>query len=153
MNLLKLVLLAAMAAMCSSAAVGQTAYDADLARKLGADDFGMKKYVFCMLKTGPNDAKFTGKERSDLFAGHLANIKRLAAAGKLALAGPFSENGEGARGLFIFNVETVDEARALVDTDPTIKAGVLIADLVPWYGTAALLEVNSLHNRIKKKDF
>jgi uncharacterized protein YciI len=142
----------ALMALASIAAHAQK-YDGDLAKKLGADEHGMKKYVFCMLKTGPNDAKFAGKARDDLFAGHFANIKRLAAQGKLALAGPFDKNEFNARGLFIFNVETVDEARALVAADPTVKAGVLVAELMPWYGSAALMEVNRIHNNIKKKDF
>ena len=28
-------------------------YDAALAKELGADDLGMRSYVFCVLKTGP----------------------------------------------------------------------------------------------------
>jgi len=147
-----IVFMVALMALATIAANAQK-YDADLAKKLGADEHGMKHYVFCMLKTGPNDTKITGKERDDLFAGHFANIKRLAGEGKLALAGPFDKNDHGARGLFIFNVETVDEAQALVATDPTIKAGIMVADLVPWYGSAALMEVNRIHNNIKKKDF
>src|SRR5438270_10735986 len=42
-------------------------YDAELARKLGADERGMKMYVLCILKTGPNDSNFKGKERDDIF--------------------------------------------------------------------------------------
>jgi hypothetical protein len=48
-------------------------YDAELAKKLGGDENGMKNYVFVILKTGPKDAEFKGKERQDLFAGHMAN--------------------------------------------------------------------------------
>ena len=46
------------------------AYDAELANKLGADERGMKMYVLCILKTGPQDAEIKGKERDDIFAGH-----------------------------------------------------------------------------------
>jgi hypothetical protein len=74
----------------SAPAIGPASeYDAELARKLGADDRGMKMYVLCILKTGPKDAEFTGKARDDIFAGHFANIGRLAEEGKLAVAGPF----------------------------------------------------------------
>ena len=80
--------------MCLAAAVGLAAqavpgYDAELAKKLGADERGMKMYVLCILKTGPNDAKIKGKERDDIFAGHFANINKLAGEGKLVVAGPF----------------------------------------------------------------
>ncbi|MGC4045474.1 MAG: YciI family protein [Armatimonas sp.] len=74
--------------------------------------------------------------------GTLANIQRLAKEGKLSVAGPFDKNDQNLRGLFILNVKTVDEAKRLVDTDPTIRAGVFVVDLVPWYGSAALMTVN-----------
>jgi uncharacterized protein YciI len=128
-------------------------YDANLAKQFGADDYGMKNYVFCILKTGPNDAKVKGRERDDIFAGHMKNIGRLAAEGKLAIAGPFGDNDKSYRGLFIFNVTTVEEARQLVETDPTVKAGVLIAELTPWYGSASLMATPELHKKIQKKQF
>ena len=54
-------------------------YDADLAKKTGADEYGMKSYVFCILKTGPKDAEIKDKkQRDDIFAGHMANMNRLA---------------------------------------------------------------------------
>lgn len=129
------------------------AFDAELAKKYGADEYGMKNYVLCILKTGPNDANFKGKERDDLFAGHFANIGRLADAGKLAVAGPFGKNDKTYRGLFIFNVATVEEAQNLVETDPTVKAGVLIAELTPWYASASLMAIPELHKKIQKKSF
>ena len=128
------------------------AYDADLAKKLGADEYGMKNYVFCILKTGPNDATIKGKERSEIFAGHMANISRLADAGSLAVAGPYGKNDRQYRGLFIFNVSTVEEAQKLVETDPAVKAGVFIAELTPWYGSASLMATPEIHKKIAKHD-
>jgi uncharacterized protein YciI len=69
------------------AEAAQPTYDAELARSLGADDNGMKSYVFVLLKTGPNKVP-AGTERDEMFKGHFANMKRLGAEGKLALAGP-----------------------------------------------------------------
>ena len=126
-------------------------YDAALAKKLGADKYGMKSYVLVILKTGPKDADFKGKERDDLFTAHLANIRRLASEGKLALAGPFGKNDEAFRGLFIFNTASLDDARSWVATDPTVRAGVLVPEFVPWYGTAALMQVNELHAKIQQE--
>jgi uncharacterized protein len=43
-------------------------YDAELAKRLGGDKMGMRKYVLALLKTGPNDATITDKEkRAELF--------------------------------------------------------------------------------------
>lgn len=129
-------------------------YDAELAKKVEADDYGMRNYVFCILKTGPKDASITDKkQRDDLFAGHMANMGRLAGDGKLALAGPFGKNDRQYRGIFIFAVATVEEAQKLVDTDPVIKSGMMIAELTPWYGSAATMLVNDNHKKIAKKSF
>ena len=135
----------------SAPAIGPASeYDAELARKLGADDRGMKMYVLCILKTGPKDSEFTGKARDDIFAGHFANIGRLADEGKLAIAGPFEKNDRSYRGLYIFNVPTLAEAEKLVVLDPAVKAGVFVPELTLWYGSAAMMSINDIHKRIQK---
>jgi uncharacterized protein YciI len=113
----------------------------------------MRNYVLAILKTGPKDAEIKGEERDKAFAGHMANINRIAAEGKLAVAGPFGKNDKQFRGLFIFAVETVEEAEKLAATDPAIKAGILIVEFVPWYASAALMETNSIHEKIAEKSF
>lgn len=125
-------------------------FDEELAKRLGADERGMRKYVLCILKTGPRDAEVQGPERKEIFAGHFANIARLAGEGKLSVAGPFGRNDKAYRGLYIFNVATVEEAEKLVGLDPAVKAGVFITELTPWYGTAALMIVNETHRKIEK---
>jgi len=125
-------------------------FDPELAKRLGADERGMKMYVLCILKTGPTDAAVIGEERKKIFAGHFANIGRLADEGKLAVAGPFGENTKAYRGLYIFNVATIEEAEKLVMLDPAVKAGVFVPDLTLWYGSAAMMIVSDTHKRIAK---
>jgi len=125
-------------------------YDPDLAKKLEADERGMKMYVLCILKTGPKDAEITGKARDDIFAGHFANIGNLAEQGKLAVAGPFGKNDRAYRGLYIFNVPTIEEAEKLVVLDPAVKAGVFVPELTLWYASAGLMGVNDIHKRLQK---
>jgi uncharacterized protein YciI len=125
-------------------------YDSILAAKVGADDYGMRQYVMAFLKAGPNRDQ-DSTTAANLQTAHLENIGRLAEAGKLSLAGPFMDNGE-MRGIYIFNVTTIEEAKKLTETDPAIQAGRLEMELHPWYGSAALMEVNNLHNRLQKKD-
>jgi uncharacterized protein YciI len=136
-----------------TAAKSTSAYDAELAKRLGADKMGMRKYVLALLKTGPNDASITDKEkRAELFKGHFGMINRLAAEGKLSLAGPFNDERKEYRGLYIFNVETIEEAQKLTETDPSIKAGIFKVEFIKWYGSAALMEVNDIHNRISQQN-
>jgi uncharacterized protein YciI len=128
----------------------EPSFDPELARRLGADERGMKTYVLCILKTGPRDAAITGKAREEIFAGHFANIGRLADEGKLAVAGPFGKNDKAYRGLYIFNVATIEEAEKLVLLDPAVKAGVFVPDLTLWYGSAAMMVVYETHKKIEK---
>ena len=124
-------------------------YDADLAKKLGADQYGMKTYVMAFLKAGPNRLK-DSTARAALQMAHLKNIMRLAAEGKLIVAGPFMDD-QPIKGIFIFNVSTIEEAKALTETDPAIKAGSLVMELHPWYGSAALMQVVEIHKKLEKK--
>ena len=128
---------------------GQATYDAALAARLKADENGMKTYVMALLKAGPNRNR-PREEAQKLQAAHRANINRLAAAGKLVLAGPFADDGE-LRGIYVFDVATVAEAEALTKTDPAIQAGQLVMELHPWYATAGLMTIPELHSRIEKK--
>ena len=128
---------------------GKPAFDAELAKKTGADENGMRRYVLVILKTGPNRVP-DGDARKAMFAGHMANIQRLSKEGKLALAGPFVGDASGWRGLFVLAVEDFEAAKALVATDPVIANGVMTADFHAYFGSAALKQVNGIHARIAR---
>ena len=123
-------------------------YDPALAQRLGADERGMRQYVLVILKTGPA-TNLSDEERTRLFNGHMANINRLAEAGQLVVAGPLGANQRQYRGIFIFAVSSVEEAAALVATDPAVEAGVFAYEAYPWYGSAALMELPTIHQRLQ----
>ena len=122
---------------------GNPNYDADLAKKLGADERGMKNYVVVILKAGPKYSTLKGDERAEVFKGHFANINRLAKEGSLVVAGPFGDDEGDWAGLFVFNVDSIEAAKKLTETDPTIKAGVFVGEYHKWYGSAAMMEISS----------
>ncbi|MCK9324655.1 MAG: YciI family protein [Bacteroidales bacterium] len=126
----------------------ETEYDSLLAVELGADDWGMRRYVMAFLKTGPNRPADSATA-VDLQKAHMENINRLAEEGKLVLAGPFLGK-DSLRGIYVFDVQSIEEAKALTETDPAIQFGSLVMELHPWYGSAALKKVNSLHQRLEK---
>lgn len=134
----------------ASKAKSNPKYDAESAQRLGADQRGMRSYVLVVLKTGPNKVA-PGKERDEMFAGHFANIKRLASDGKLALAGPF-DGVDGWRGLFIFAVKDIEEAKQLTATDPVIMKGEMVAEYHKWYGSAAVMDVTRIHETLTEKN-
>lgn len=124
-------------------------YDEALAKKLGADDYGMKTYVLCILKTGSNTTA-TAEERKKYFEGHMTNINNLANENKLVVAGPFMKNDKNYRGIFIFNCATIEEAEKLVNSDPAVQAKIFEADLTVWYSSASLGLIKEMHDKIAK---
>ena len=124
-------------------------YDASLADSLGADDYGMKSYIFVALKTGPKT--IADKDSMNvLMRGHLDNISRLAQEGKIILAGPYGKNDLGFRGLFIFDETDIAEVEKLLQTDLAIAAGVFETEIIPWYGSAALPTYLPNHEKVQK---
>jgi uncharacterized protein YciI len=137
------------AAAQTPAAAPKAAYDAELAKSLGANDNGMRSYVLVVLKTGPN--KVTDPEaRKKMFEGHFANIKRLAAEKKLAVAGPF-DGVDGWRGLYIFATPDIEVAKTYVATDPVIISGEMVAEYHKLFSSAGLMMVGEVHEKISKK--
>lgn len=124
-------------------------FDSALAAAVGADEYGMKQYVLAYLKAGPNRDQDSAT-RAALQKSHLENITRMADEGKLVVAGPFMDDTD-VKGIYIFNVATIEEAKALTETDPSIQAGRLEMELHPWYGSAALVLLNNLHYRVEQK--
>lgn len=93
--------------------------------------FEMTTYYFGLLTRGPNAGTGTKEEREKIQAAHLANITRLHDAGKLLVAGPFADNGDW-RGIFIYKCASLEEAKALAETDPAVQAGRLKIEIHPW---------------------
>ena len=130
--------------------ISEIRFDSIKAKKYGADAYGMKKYILAFLKRGPNQSVDSIK-KLELQRAHLKNIDRLADQGRLVLAGPFFGNDE-LRGIYIFNVDDIEEAKRLTQTDPSILAGILTMELKEWYGSAALMEVNDIHKSLTVQD-
>jgi len=109
----------------------------------------MKTYVMALLKAGPK-IDHDSATVAAIQEAHLKNILRLAVEGKLILAGPFLD-GVDLRGIFVFNVETLKEARILTESDPAVQSGRLVMELHPWYGPASLVQVEAMNERIAKR--
>ena len=149
MKYLILLLLLGVSSAIAEVKTNNPQYDAQLAEKLGADDYGMKSYVFVLLKSGSNtDEDKTLKNKA--FRGHMNNMKKLVEIDKLVVAGPMGKNDKSYRGIFILNVATIEEAQTLLETDPAIAANYLSAELYAWYGSAALGEYLEASDKVWK---
>jgi myo-inositol-1(or 4)-monophosphatase len=96
----------------------------------------MRTYVLGLIYRGPN--RITDPEQADnLQRAHLANNLRLYEEGKLILAGPLRDDTD-LRGIWVFDSESVEEAKALCDSDPAIQAGTLRVEVHPWYSAKGI---------------
>ena len=142
------IAIVALALLGTAFAQDNPRFDPKLAQATGADDNGMRGYVLVILKTGtrvPN-----GPERDEMFKGHFANMNRLATEGKLVQAGPL-DGVDGWRGLFVFATPDIEEAKKLVASDPVVMKGEMVPEFHKYYGSAALMLMNDLHEKVSKK--
>jgi uncharacterized protein len=75
--------------------------------------------------------ELTEEQEADLQDAHMAHLAGLHEAGHLVAAGPLLDPGSYYRGLSILSVG-VDEARALKEADPAVKAGKFRVIVMPW---------------------
>ena len=127
-----------------------SAADTALARRLGADEFGMKPYTLVFLVSGPKPVTDNAALDS-LMKGHLKNLRSLLESGKMVLAGPLLED-INLRGICIYNCPP-EEARTLAENDPAVKCGHFAVEVHSWYGTAALTQLMDIHKKMEKKSF
>ena len=99
--------------------------------------YEMTTYYVGFLYRGENWSPEQTPESEQIQRDHLANIERLAEAGQLLLAGPFVDDTD-LRGMFVFKVDSMEEARALCDSDPAVQAGRLRVELRPWYSAEGI---------------
>lgn len=93
-------------------------------------EYEMKTYYLVLLYRGEN-IDMDSLEVKKIQADHMENIGRLAKEKKLVIAGPFLHGGE-LRGIFIFDVLSMEEAEELCKSDPAIIAGRLRYEIYPW---------------------
>ena len=140
------LLASALAAYLTGCATGQAAQattpEAPPAPAAPAKQLKMRTYFMALLKRGPAWSAERTPEAIAAGEGHMANIQRLAACGKLLIAGPFDPGptppAGALAGIFIFDVPTLEEAVALTQTDPAVKAGRFAVEILPWYGPTGL---------------
>ena len=100
----------------------------------------MRLYYMVFLRRGPAWTAAPTPEATKVSQGHRANIDRLTKEGLMVVAGPFDgTSGERAlAGIFILRVDSMDAAKAAVETDPAVKAGRFVFEIVPWWGPVSL---------------
>lgn len=87
-----------------------------------------RTYIAGLLRKGPawSDADENGRTHLDM-----RQLRAWKDAGSIVVGGWFMDLGDP-RGLYIFTVDSIEEARALVQSDPAIQSGKLVFEFHPW---------------------
>ena len=98
-------------------------------------------YQFVLLKRPSSVPSIPEDEVEEIQSLHLAHLARLTKTGQLAVAGPFGDQeDESLRGLAIYRVGSLEEARRLAEADPAVQAGRLEVEIMTWYTLSGALE-------------
>lgn len=130
--ILVLALLTLPAAVHSQELPEATSADPASTQKVAPTEFDTYQLV---LLVRPEERRELPADRvQEIQAGHLAHLGEMARLGHLVAAGPFgNQDDERYRGLALYRVGGVEEARRLAEQDPAVKAGRLEVEVMTWY--------------------
>lgn len=91
-------------------------------------------YQLVLLKRPAERAELPPERVQEIQAAHMGHLTRMALEGHLVAAGPFGDQeDERLRGLALYRVGSVEEARRLAEADPAVQAGRLEVEVMTWY--------------------
>lgn len=90
------------------------------------------QFHMALLKRGPKWSATENADTKRLQDQHVEYVTSLLESGKAIIAGPLTDGGE-IGGVFVFRASSAEEAKAWAEADPTVAAGVRIAEMHPWW--------------------
>lgn len=94
----------------------------------------LESYQLVLLKRPARPTDHPEEKLAEIQRAHLAHLTRLGEEGKIVIAGPFSDQeDESLRGLALYRVGSLEEARRLAEADPAVQAGRLEVEAVTWW--------------------
>ncbi|HMQ76206.1 MAG TPA: YciI family protein [Flavobacteriales bacterium] len=113
----------------SGAVQAQRTFDVTIADST----YHMKQYWFVLYTRGDGPV-LDSLTAATLQREHLAHQGDQAKRGLIVMAGPFDTNGEGWRGLLLYDCDTREEVEGYLRQDPFVKVGRLKYSIAPWWG-------------------
>jgi uncharacterized protein YciI len=116
----------------------------------GAPMYGVaektQQYFVTFLRPHPGRKALSKQDSERIQAAHMANIHKMAQSGDLVSAGPFADTPTTISGMFIFKVDSLQEAQAIAAQDPTIVEHRNTVDTHAWDGPPEIgVEYKRLH--------
>jgi uncharacterized protein len=94
-----------------------------------AAPLGPKSYFVLAHSPGPGWDPAKGFRDQPGIEAHVGYMQGFLDRGQLVIGGPFLDDSGG---MMIFDVASLEAARAIADGDPTVKAGLLSVKVKPW---------------------
>ncbi|MCW5962488.1 MAG: hypothetical protein KIT83_00510 [Bryobacterales bacterium] len=91
-------------------------------------------YCWGFLNAHPDRAEMPQAEVMEIQKGHLAHMERMSSMGRLMAAGPLATPG-GARGLLVYQCESVKQAEEWTALDPAVVNKRLVVEIYRWKAT------------------
>jgi uncharacterized protein YciI len=93
-----------------------------------------ESYQLVLLQRPEHPREYAADKLEEIQQAHLAHLRHMAKAGKLLVAGPLDDQPDPRlRGIEIFRVGSIEEAKRLAGEDPAVKAGRLEVVVMTWY--------------------
>lgn len=105
-----------------------------------AQEHKLVQFQMAIMKKGPKWDVTKEQDRNAILQQHLANVVSLLNSGKAAIAGPFADD---LAGIFILRSTSAAEAKAWVDADPSVSAGLFVPEMHPWFSEDVFKKANS----------
>jgi uncharacterized protein len=96
------------------------------------EDHKLVQFQMAILKKGPSWDTTNEQDRNSILKQHLENVISLLDSGKAVIAGPFNDSSHSG-GIFILRAASAEEANAWVHADPSVKTGLMVAEMHPWW--------------------
>lgn len=94
----------------------------------------LEPYQLVLLQRPENPSEYPPEKLEQIQAAHLAHLGAMARAGKMVVAGPLDDQPDPKlRGICLYRVSSLDEAKKLAGEDPAVKAGRLEVVVMTWY--------------------
>jgi uncharacterized protein YciI len=111
----------------------------------------MSAYVVGIYTRGPLWTPGRTPRSDSIQAGHLENMRRMAATGFLIGAGPF-KNDTKMRGLLIFRDLPMDTIQRMVRRDPALQTQRLLLELHRWYAPRGIGDAYAARAKIRPQN-
>ena len=94
----------------------------------------LEAYQLVILQRPEHPREYPQEKLEEIQKAHLGHLRELAQAGKLLVAGPLDDQPDPRlRGIEIFRVGSLEEAKRLAADDPAVKAGRLEPVVMTWF--------------------